>query len=183
MEITGHQLRAALNDLNFIKDAKVRDFESAQWFFESAQERPNLYELGLEVEAIEEKIVRVQMAQVDYNLSPDAEVRIQSGDRIVVMSLARAIKRAGGADRIVRMWANAAQQSNYAMPRRGLFDRGVPTRTADEELAQRSMSAAEAQREALRARQWANSLRAAIAETNAIRLDIPWLQPEDLVAD
>jgi hypothetical protein len=88
------------------------------------------------------------------------------GDRSV--SLCEAVKLAGGAGRVEKLWRTAAQDSGKSG--RGLFGRDM-ARSKENEYARRQVPLQQALAESTKASEWSATIRAAIAVGNAAEVD------------
>lgn len=166
MLVTGYKIRAALRVLETRKDAAVREFtDSLRKFKDDTKRTPD--EIMAEIADLEARIGSLQAAQTTYNQKVVVDVLGNS------MTLTAAIKRVGGAGKLVSLWKSAEGFT-------GSMDNGM--RRADIEVPKPTISAKEVTDRIIKADRYADALRGAIAEGNGVLvdLDIPaeWLAPE-----
>lgn len=166
MKVTGYKIRTALRVLETRKDAVVREFtDSLRKYKDEMKRTPD--EVMKEIAEYESRIAKLQAAQTTYNQKVVVDVLGNT------MTLTEAIKRVGGAGKLVQLWKSA---EGYAMS----SDGGV--RRTDIEVPKPTITPKEVTDNVIKADRWADALRGAIAEGNAIsvELDIPadWLVQE-----
>lgn len=163
MKITGYQLMDRLEELK--EQAQTLDSQFKAALFQFADERgrqPDPRELMREYGEIERKVAMLQEAQAAYNLRVAVSVDGMS------MSLHRAVKLIGSANRVKNQWKSASQEnanpySPYGAQRQ---------RDKENEYAERMVPVDEAlQLSEIAARQ-AAALKRAIRSGNASELEL-----------
>ena len=166
MKTSGYQLREAITMWKLRKTTAEGQFtDSLAKFAEETKDTPQAVVLA--VQHAESNIVRLQVAQMKYNLA----VKVSPLD-LGEMSLAEAIKLSGVVSRIEKIWAGAstANRSHYG---------GYNARVRDPQqiLAEATITSKEVLAETSRATKHAGALRAAIGAGNTHEVEI-----EDLYA-
>ncbi len=167
METTGYKIKEALKQWGLRKTAAEQAFpDSLHKFEEETKESPAAVAEALLTAEV--AIAQLQVAQMRYNLSVSVSV-----DGFGRISLAEAIKLAGSADRIEKLWKGVSitpKRSRYDSSPELIRDptqvRATPTIGNKEVLANTSTASKRS-----------GALRAAIAAGNAERVPIENLNP------
>jgi len=160
MKVTGYTLREAIKENELKLDTASGAFNPALRVFPGdAPKQPQ--KVAEQLEAAEKAVVKLQVAQMRYNLMVTVEVL---GER---MTLAEAIKRVGGAGRIEKMWKSAIQEKT-----RNSYLDNDDVRDPNQVRASRTVTSDEAMNLARIAGKKANALRAAIATANGREVEI-----------
>jgi hypothetical protein len=167
MEITGYKLREALKQWAIRKTAAEQAFPDSLHKFDK-EEKDSPTAIVASLATAETAIVELQVAQMRYNLAVTVKV-----EGLGTITLAEAIKLAGSADRIEKLWRGV-----NLVPKRNRYDnspelvrdptqlRATPTMEIKEVLVNTSAASKRA-----------GALRAAIASSNAASRDIADLNP------
>ena len=163
MKITGYQLMDRLEELK--EQAQTLDSQFKGALFQFAEERgkqPDPRELMREYGEVEQKVARLQEAQAEYNLRVAVTVAGES------MSLHRAVKLIGGANRVKNQWKSAAQEN--ANPY-GVYG-AQRQRDKENEYAERIVPVEEALQLSETAGRQAAALKRAIRAGNAAEVEL-----------
>jgi hypothetical protein len=161
MKTNGYKLREALKMWELRKSAADTAFKDSLHKFPSEAKEAPITVFG-KLGAAEESIVKLQVAQMRYNLT--VTVDLPGGKSV---SLAEAIKLSGMADRIEKIWKTAGES-----PRRSVYDSPRLERDRTLERAEPTLSAQEILAETTKASRTSGQLRAALATGNAVEVDI-----------
>jgi hypothetical protein len=167
--VTGYKLRSALKSLELKLGAVNRVFVDSLVAFPGEKKLTPKEAMEL-VKTTEVKISKLQAAQSLYNTKVEVEVL---GNK---MLLSEAVKRVGGAGRIVALWKKASGQTSEPGHRRyetPIYER-MQVRENDKQYSERTVTDLEATDMAVEAEKFASALRGAIAEGNgkSVELDL-----------
>lgn len=162
---TGYKLRAAVKALEMQLETAVRVFNDSLVKYPSENKIAPIAAMG-ELLSLETRIAKLQAAQSEYN--GKVVVNVLGND----MTLTEAVKRVGGAGRVVSLWKKASGASDpnnryYGSP----FD-NMRSRDPNQEYTERAISEKDATVQAVEAERFASALRGAIAEGNATSIEI-----------
>ena len=115
---------------------------------------------------IEQKIAKLQVTQVMYNLAVPVQVIDQT------ITLSEAVKRLGGAGRGEKMWRSAAKGKKKSR----IYDPDI-SRSKDDEYSIPTISKEECIAIAKEAAKFASAFRTAIAIGNTVEIDMKDLDP------
>lgn len=173
MKVNGYEIQEAIRQWRLRRETKYDEFRDSLWSFPD-EEKASPSQLKSELENAEEAIAKLQVAQMRYNL--EVEVNVEGTGS---MSLAEAIKRIGGVNRLQSAWREAAsdmdQRPSPIWGRRAAGDR---VRSTEEEYASRTIRSEACVEEANEQGSQAAKLRAAINQGNTQHVDLsldPWL--------
>lgn len=158
MKLTGYKIREKLKELELKRNFLKAEFDNSLFSFD-AKEKPDPLTTGENCVKTERQIAQLQTIQSIYNLEAEIEVR---GERI---SLLEAIKIVGGIDRAFMMWKSASADSPWEAY-------SAQVREKDKEYGRRTLSKRDAMTKTEETAKYASELRAAIAEANAVEIDI-----------
>ncbi len=159
MKVNGFMLRNALKQLAEEVKMLREQFFTELYAFEGERRDPEAF--ADEIALIESKIVRLQVAQIEYN----STVQIYANS--VKMCLAQAVKMVGPASRETAMWRSALHDNrSFSIFRDPAEERAVPVLTPHQ-VRTYAKSALKAE----------NSLRSAIAKANMVEMELD-LDPE-----
>lgn len=161
-KVTGYQLRESIKQWELRKDAATKAFPDSLFKFEG-ETKQTPERVAEELRHAEAAIASLQVAQMRYNLAVSLSVQGQE------MTLAEAIKRAGGASRNEKLWKTADSRSNLSSLL-GTDRRRV--RSVDEVRAEPTISEGDILEYASAAGKVAGAYRAAIAVANATEVEI-----------
>ncbi len=164
MKTTGYKLREAIKTWELRRTLAAEQFNNTLTYFEGEQNRKNPTRVAADFTRADESIARLQTAQTRYNLINNVSVDNNT------FTLCEAVKRVGGSGRLEKLWRNAATDKQEP----GYFRRehGPNVRKADEVYAQRTITIADASKEATKATRFSNALRAAISIANSREVEI-----------
>jgi hypothetical protein len=168
MEVTGYKIREALKTWTLRKTATEQAFPDSLHKFEGdTKESPlALSEVLLQAEL---SIVRLQAAQMQYNLAVRVEI-----DKYGITTLAEAIKFAGAADRLEKLW----RAVNVTSTKRSMYDSSPElVRDPTQVRAVATIAASDVLKQTTAASKRASAVRAAIASGNATKVNIEDLVP------
>lgn len=165
MEVSGYQLREAAKVWMLRLTTVESQFEGSLIKF-PGENKPAPIDLSVEIMRCEQAVALLNTAQAHFNLNTRVTVDGKS------ITLAQAIKLIGGAGRMEKMWRSAATGE-----RTDRYNRNN-TRDKDSVVAIRTITFNEALEQAKKAAIYAGQLRSAIAEGNANKLDVPFLNSE-----
>ncbi len=160
MKITGYQLREAIKVWQLRKTAAEAVFTNSLSKFND-EEKETPLAIADQILAAEQAIVRLQVAQMQYNLAVTVTVPGYSS-----LTLAEVIKLAGVVGRIEKIWSGASSSIQRNNGYRGMVrdpsqDHAKPTVTAKDILLQTSTHSKKA-----------GALRAALGAGNSQEVDI-----------
>lgn len=168
MKITGFKLAFRLRELQEFREMVASQFNDSLFqFADETATKPHPNELMSTFAECERKIAVLQVAQARYNLAVTVDVAGQP------MTLHEAVKRVGGAGRVIKMWKTAAR-SEGTNP----YQVRSLSRDKDDEHAHRLVPVQECMERSLTANRQANALRQAIQLGNAVELDLNDLTPD-----
>lgn len=168
METTGYRLREALKLWGLRKAAAEQAFPDSLFKFDG-EEKTKPADIVSTLVSAEASIAQLQVAQMRYNLSVMVEVEGQGQ-----MPLAHAIKLAGSAERIEKLWRGVKSPSS----KRSRYDLGPElTRDPNQLRAASTITDKEALNQTSVASKRAGALRAAIASGNSTKVEIENLVP------
>jgi len=175
MKVTGYDLRNALTRLNNRKTLLQSQWDSQTFVFEGEEGDPMA--VFNQILAIENRIVRVQLAQDAYNLLAVAVIESQDGTE--EMPLAQAIKFVGPIRRASKLWRQYAQDGELDLYYGHRRNR-ARTRNAETEEARRVVSAETCMERHERYQDLELAYGNAIAKANAQIIDVTSLSASDL---
>lgn len=162
MKTTGFQLMYRLRELQDVRDVAGAQFAESLYVFDSeGGTRVLPTELARTFAEAEHKIAALQVAQARYNLAVTVEVEGRS------MTLHEAVKLVGGANRLAKMWKDAAKKGT-----REHYGYGEPTRSREHEYARRTVGVEECLEHAAQTARWASALRQAVQLGNAVEVEL-----------
>jgi len=164
MKITGYKFQHALREAEHEHEILGALFGESLMAFDGEEKDPQ--KIMEQYAANEEKIVRLQVAQAQYNGTVTVVVLGHS------VPLSYAVKAVGGAGRMEKMWRSAAKG-----PQKDRWERTSLTRNVDEIRALPTIDPSTATGMAKKAARYASALREAIQVGNATEIDIPELEP------
>jgi hypothetical protein len=165
MKITGYQLREAITMWKLRKTTAEGQFtDSLAKFPDETKETPQAVVAA--VQHAEDSIVRLQVAQMQYNLA----VKINPLD-LGEMTLAMAIKLSGVVSRIEKIWSGAATAS------RNPYGYNTRVRDPNQVIAEATVTPKDVLSETSRVTKRAGALRAAIGAGNTREVEIEDLHP------
>ena len=163
MKITGYQLMDRLEELK--EQAQILDGQFKAALFQFAEERAALKDprvLMRDYGAIERKVALLQEAQSVYNLRVTVSA---AGEE---MTLERAVKRIGSANRVKNQWKTASQENANPYAAYG----GARQRDKENEYAERIVPVEEALQLSDVAGREAAALKRAIRAGNAAEVEL-----------
>lgn len=158
MKLTGYKIKEKLKELGLKRNFLKAEFDNSLFIFEGS-EKPDPIALGEEYATVERQIAQLQTIQTRYNLEVEIEVLGKT------ICLLEAIKLIGGIDRSFMLWKSASEDNPWEAY-------SAKVRDKDKEYGQRTISKRDAMDKTEAAAKYASALRAAIAEANAIEVDI-----------
>lgn len=165
MKTTGYQLREAITMWKLRKTTAEGQFtDSLAKFADETKDTPQA--VVTIVQHAEENIVRLQIAQMQYNLA----VKVTPVD-LGEITLAMAIKLSGVVSRIEKIWSGATSES------RSPYGYNARVRDPQQVRAESTVTSSDILAETSRATKRAGSLRAAIGAGNTREVDIEDLHP------
>lgn len=163
MQITGHKIRAALRKLRLQRKTAANRFSKTLYAFED-EDKPHPDDVMRQLTEAEDRIASLQELQGRYNLA--VMVAVQG----TKMSLHRAVKRIGAANRAEKQWLTAADETPK---RRGYYAEAEERkRSVDDIYAKRVLTVEECTERALEASKYAAALREAIELGNATPVEL-----------
>jgi hypothetical protein len=165
MKVTGYQLREAITMWKLRKTTAEGQFTGslARFADETTKELPHA--IVASVQQAEESIVRLQVAQMRYNLA--VKVAIPDAGEL---TLAEAIKLSGVVSRIEKIWNGAAADRNP-------YGYNTRVRDLNQDRAEPTVTPKEVLNETTRLTKRAGALRAAIGAGNTREVEIEDLHP------
>jgi conjugal transfer/entry exclusion protein len=157
MKINGYTLRTAIRNREMERDTAITNLPRLAMMNKATEIKDTM----AKIENLEKSIAKLQAFQTSYNL----QVIVKAGSE--QMSMAEAVKRIGGVERVSRQWRQVIEQIGSAH-----------TALASDEGA--SSTAEDAMKAARAAANEASTLRGAINASNAVEIEIPELA-EDMV--
>lgn len=167
--VTGYALRNAIKSNEMKLEAAQRVFNDSLVKFPS-EVKVNPEDAMDLIDALETEIAQLQATQSVYNGL--VKVKVLGAE----MTLAEAVKRQGGAGRVVSLWKKASgavtsdRYRRYEEPVYANLD--SKAREAGREYAVRTITDMKATENAVKAERFASALRGAIAEGNAVAVDL-----------
>jgi hypothetical protein len=164
MEVTGYQIREALNRYEARAKTAEQQFKDTLFAFEGDRNTISPKSVVTNYSEAQEAICALQVLRAKFNLETQVSVSGYSQP----IPLALAVKLIGPADRVAKMWREATTYNG-----RDRWSMGSTlSRDKDSEYAQRTISVEEATKLADVASSNATALRSAIAEGNARKIKI-----------
>ena len=165
MVVTGYELREALRNWRTRREVCQAQFRESLFQFEDDKSDDFTPEaISQQFQEADNAIAMLECAQQHYNL----KVEVRAAGHTYTLSYA--VKRIGGAGRHEKMWRAAALDKG-----RDRYESRQTTRKADEVHAKRTVSVGDSMKRAQEAAIFASALRNAIAEGNATKLEIDWI--------
>lgn len=177
MKVCGYDFRNALTRLNNRRSLLQSQWNDSLYAFEDEDHDP--VALAEKLLELENRIVRVQLAQDEYNAKVVAFIESASGSE--EMPLAVAIKRVGPIRRVSALWRKyAAESGSNDYPYGRLGRTRARVRTAETEEARRVVSAEDCMKRHEQYQDLELALGNAIAKANALVVEVASLSASDL---
>lgn len=173
MKVNGSQLKSAIKLWEMRRDAFTKRFGTTFFAYKTeAKDSPS--SIMHELTKCENAIAVLQSAQSKYNLAN--MVTFNHNATTQKMSLCEAIKRVGGANRVVKLWSEQIGQPEDKFEHYRLS----PSSERVIDYPERKMSLADIVTTAAAATSYATALTGAIATGNTKMMELPMVTPEML---
>jgi hypothetical protein len=174
-EVTGYDIREAINRWRLRKQVMERQFRDAIYAFKG-QEKPKPDEAAKEFTKADRYIALLEDLRQNFNQQVKVRITNLTGED-EEMTLSVAVKLFGGSGRLEKLWRDSCHEPEE---RYGRYDRQV-TRSAGDEHAERRISVKDTIQKADEAARYASQLRTAISVANGNRIAIPRDFPPDVL--
>lgn len=166
MKINGYKLQSAIKQAQERREFAEKRFHGGLFVFPE-DKKPSPVETAAEILRLEAKVAELQAAQAAYNLQ--IKVTVDGS----TFSLHEAVKLAGGASRVEKLWKEALDQVSGDGRGDRYYDRSAARqRSADAIVAAPQVSIEEAEAHVNVASKFARALREQIAAGNATEIDL-----------